>query len=169
MSEQYCAVSKLLHDLEWQRHVTIHRALRDSDVYFGQPPILDALAERGVCTQNELAKTLNVSPASVAVSLRRMQKSGLIEKEADAEDLRRNFVRLTEKGKAQHAYIHKCFAEIDRKLYAGFTEEDMETLRNMLSRLCENLAADLPKAQELTEMIKEEFCSGGDPCYGKTD
>lgn len=169
MSEQYRAVTKLLHDLEWWRHFTVHRALRDSDVYFGQPPILDALANSGVCTQNELAKTLNVSPASIAVSLRRMQKSGLIEKEADAEDLRRNFVRLTEKGKAQHAYIHDCFEEIDRKLYAGFTDAELEMLQSMLSRLCENLAADLPKAQELTEMIKEEFCSGGDPCYGKTD
>ncbi len=169
MSEQYCAVSKLLHDLEWWRHVTIHRALRDSDVYFGQPPILDVLAERGVCTQNELAKTLNVSPASVAVSLRRMQKSGLIEKEADAEDLRRNFVRLTEKGKAQHAHIHKCFEEIDRKLYAGFTENELAALRNMLLRLCGNLAADLPKTQALDDLIKEEFCAGGDPYHGQTD
>lgn len=169
MSEQYGAVSKLLHDLEWWRHMTIHRALRDSEVYFGQPPILDALAECGVCTQNELAKKLNVSPASVAVSLRRMQKSGLIAKEADAEDLRRNFVRLTEKGEAQHVYIHECFAELDRKLYAGFTEAELETLRDMLSRLCENLAVDLPKTQELDDFMKEEFCSGGDPCYGQTD
>lgn len=169
MTEQYHTLSKLFHDLEWERHLTVHRALRDSEVYFGQPPILDVLAERGVCTQNELAKALNVSPASVAVSLRRMQKSGLVEKEADAEDLRRNFVRLTEKGKAQHEFIHKCFGEIDRKLYAGFTEEELTTLQEMLARLCGNLAADLPQAQELTEMMKEEFCAGGDPCYGKTD
>lgn len=169
MTEQYHTLSKLLHDLEWERHLTVHRALRDGEVYFGQPPILDVLADRGVCTQNELAKTLNVSPASVAVSLRRMQKSGLIEKEADAEDLRRNFVRLTEKGKAQRDYIHQCFEEIDRKLYAGFTDAELETLQSMLARLCGNLAADLPQAQELTEMMKEEFCTGGDPCYGKTD
>lgn len=169
MSEQYRAVSKLLHDLEWRRHFTVHRALRDSGVYFGQPPILDALADCGVCTQNELAKALNVSPASVAVSLRRMQKSGLIEKEADAKDLRRNFVRLTEKGKAQHDYIHQCFEEIDRKLYAGFSAEELETLQCLLSRLCGNLSADLPKAQEISEIMKEDFCSGGDPYHGKTD
>lgn len=169
MPEQQQIISKLLHDLEWWRHFTIYRALRDSDVYFGQPPILDALAECGVCTQNELAKTLNVSPASVAVSLRRMQKSGLIEKEADSEDLRRNFVRLTEKGKAQHAYIHECFEEMDRKIYAGFTGAELETLQGLLVRLCRNLAADLPQEQALAEMLTEEFCSGGDPCYGKTD
>lgn len=169
MTEQYQTVSRLLHDLEWERHLVVHRALRDSEVYFGQPPILDALAECGVCTQNELAKALNVSPASVAVSLRRMQKSGLIEKEADADDLRRNFVRLTEKGKAQHEFIHKCFGEINRKLYAGFTEEELTTLQEMLARLCGNLAADLPQTQAFSEMMKEEFCTGGDPCYGKTD
>lgn len=169
MSEQYRAVSKLLHDLEWWRHVTVHRALRDSEVYFGQPPILDALAERGVCTQNELAKALNVSPASIAVSLRRMQKSGLIEKEADSEDLRRNFVRLTDKGKAQYAYIHGCFEEIDRKLYMGFTEAELETLQSMLFRLCENLSTDFPQSAKLHDLIQEEFCTGGDPCYGKTD
>ena len=79
-------VSKKLHDLEFCRHYVVRRALKDSGVYFGQPPILDYLAKNGTGTQNEIAKALYVSPASVSVSLRRMQKAGLIEKAADETD-----------------------------------------------------------------------------------
>ncbi len=32
-------VSKKLHDLEFCRHYAVRRALKDSGVYFGQPPI----------------------------------------------------------------------------------------------------------------------------------
>ncbi len=169
MSNRYCTVSKRLHDLEWWRHYTIHRALKDSDVYFGQPPILDWLSAHDACTQNGLAKGLNVSPASIAVSLRRMQKSGLVEKVTDENDLRRNLVSLTEKGRAQREYIHNCFEEIDRKLYAGFSDAELETLEALLARLCANLAADLPDGQGFPRLLEEELYSGGDPCHGQTD
>ncbi len=144
-------VSKKLHDLEFCRHYAVRRALKDSGVYFGQPPIL------------------NVSPASVSVSLRRMQKSGLIEKAADETDLRCNRMNLTEKGREQHEYIHGCFEEIDRNLYAGFSDEELATLETMLTRLCENLKTILPAGKKMEEIMQEELEFGGACRHGQTD
>lgn len=169
MENRQKTVSKKLHDLEWCRHYVVRHALKDSGVYFGQPPILDFLAENGTGTQNELARALNVSPASVSVSLRRMQKSGLIEKVADETDLRCNRMSLTGKGREQCAYIHGCFDEIDRKLYAGFSEEELQTLEAYLTRLCCNLTATLPEGTGMEEIMREEICLGGAPENGKTD
>ena len=84
--------------LECVKRFTMHNMLKDSGVYFGQPPILDFLEKNGVCTQNELAKALEVSPASIAVSIKRMQKNGVVEKIADENDLRCNRISLTGKG-----------------------------------------------------------------------
>ena len=162
-------VSKKLHDLEICRHYVVRRALKDSGVYFGQPPILEYLAQYGAATQNELAKALNVSPASVSVSLRRMQKSGLIEKAADETDLRCNRMNLTEKGREQHEYIHGCFEEIDRKLYAGFSAAELETLESLLTRLCDNLAASLLAGKGIEEVMQEEMEFGGAFANGETD
>jgi len=169
LKDRQKTVSRKLHDLEWCRHYVVRNALKDSGVYFGQPPILDFLAENGTGTQNELARALNVSPASVSVSLRRMQKSGLIEKVADESDLRCNRMSLTEKGREQYAYIHGCFDEIDRKLYAGFSEDELQTLEAYLTRLCCNLTAALPEGKGIEEIMREEIGLGGVPENGKTD
>ena len=162
-------VSKKLHDLEFCRHYAVRRALKDSGVYFGQPPILDYLANNGTGTQNDIAKALYVSPASVSVSLRRMQKAGLIEKAADETDLRCNRMSLSEKGREQHEYIHGCFEEIDRKLYAGFSDEELATLETMLTRLCENLKTILPAGKKMEEIMQEELEFGGACRHGQTD
>lgn len=169
MENRQRSVSKKLHDLECCRHYVIRRALKDSGVYFGQPPILEYLAQYGAATQNELARALNVSPASISVSLRRMQKSGLIEKAADETDLRCFRLSLTEQGREQHEYIHGCFEEIDRKLYAGFSDAELETLETLLARLCDNLSASLLAGKGIEEIMEEEMQFGGACKHGQTD
>ncbi|MGN0571385.1 MAG: MarR family winged helix-turn-helix transcriptional regulator [Candidatus Fimenecus sp.] len=162
-------MSKKIHDLEWCRHYVVRRALKDSGVYFGQPPILDYLAQNGSGTQNEIAKALHVSPASVSVSLRRMQKAGLIEKATDETDLRCNRMSLTQKGNEQHEYIHGYFEEIDRRLYADFSAAELETLERLLTRLCDNLMTMLPAGKKLEEIMEEEMQFGGACRHGKAD
>lgn len=168
MSKQTCEVSRRLHDLEMQKAFVVRQALKNGDVYFGQPPILDWLFSHNACTQNEIANGLNVSPASVAVSLRRMQKSGIVEKTVDENDLRRNLVSLTEKGKAQQEFVHKCFEDIDRKLFAGFGEEELQTLSDMLKRLCDNLAPELPAGKDVHTLLQEE-CFKEETYHGEID
>lgn len=169
MSEQYKAVSARLHDLEWLRNSVTHRIIKDREIHFGQPPILVCLLENGTCTQNELAKTLNVSPASVAVSLKRLQKSGLVEKVADQADLRCNRISLTEKGRREIEYVHKCFDEIDNTLFAGFSEAELSALCGYLDRLCKNLSADIPSDKPSLCLMQENLCKGGDASHGEAD
>lgn len=85
-----------MNRLDCYKRYAMHKMLRDSGVYFGQPPVLDYLSEHGECSQKELSDGINVSPASVAVSVKRMQKSGLITKISDENDLRCNRIALTE-------------------------------------------------------------------------
>lgn len=168
MPTQYMELAGKLRALEWYRHYVTHRALKNSDVYFGQPPVLDYLAEHGASTQSDLVRALNVSPASVAVSVRRMQKSGLLTKTADETDLRCNRISLTEKGREQRDYIHACFDQIDEKLFAGFTKAELDALGGYLDRLCRNISEDVPKEKSIFKLMEEEFCNGGDP-HGTTD
>lgn len=86
-----------MNKLDCYKRYAMHKMLRDSGVYFGQPPVLDYLNEHGECSQKELSDGINVSPASVAVSVKRMQKSGLITKISDENDLRCNRIALTER------------------------------------------------------------------------
>ena len=60
-------INQKMQKLECYKRYIVHRSLQGSDVYFGQPPILDYLTGHGECTQKELSDAIGVSAASVAV------------------------------------------------------------------------------------------------------
>ena len=68
----------------------------------GNPVLLFLLKEREgqVSSQKELSDAMRISPASVAVSLKSLERGGYVEKLSDEKDQRRKAVRLTDKGRA---------------------------------------------------------------------
>lgn len=153
----YKHISQNLMELECYRRYLTHVLLRNSGIYFGQPPIIKYLCENGTCTQNELAKAMNVSPASVAVSVKRMQKSGLIDKVCDENDLRCNKISITEKGRELDALINSRFDELDKKMYGGFTEEELIRFNSYIERITDNLSKDAPDKSRMFEIMHKEF------------
>ena len=70
----------------------------------GNPMLLFILSkglEEGAVlpSQKQLAQWLHVSPATVANSLKSLERGGYVHKEPDAQDARRNRVSITEKGR----------------------------------------------------------------------
>lgn len=108
-------------------------------LYPGQTRILHFIAEYNGSTQNELADLLGVTPPSIAVSIKRMQKAGLVEKAADDADMRINRIYVTEKGKKIHIESMSDFMMCDDRLLKGFTPEEIERLGEYLTRIEANL------------------------------
>lgn len=139
----------------------MQKAANDCGLYRGQPPILEYLKLHNGCSQKQLATALQVSPASVAVSIRRMEKSGLLQKENSASDLRCNHIRITEKGEQVLSLAHTQLSKIDNRLFEGFSDTDIETLTALLGRCVRNLSdgeAVLPEVfrKKFNENIKGE-------------
>ncbi len=90
-------------------------------------------------SQKELCEILGLSPSTVAISLKRMEKAGLIEKKQDERDLRKNVVTLTKKG---HHIIVQCkevFAKVERELFLGFDDKEKDQLKIYYKRMINNL------------------------------
>lgn len=151
-----------MNRLDCYKRYAMHKMLRDSGVYSGQPPVLDYLSEHGECSQKELSDGINVSPASVAVSVKRMQKSGLITKISDENDLRCNRIALTENGKQRTEYIHSQFDKLDKRMFKGFTKEELSLLNSFLNRLIDNISEDAPSEKAIFEMMMKSHEKGGD-------
>lgn len=159
------ALINKMNKMECYKRYVIHNSLKKSEIYFGQPPVLEYLEEHGECTQKELSDAIGVSAASIAVSLKRMQKIGIVEKINDENDLRCNRITLTEKGREQLRITRECFDNIDRKMFGGFSEDELSTYENFLDRIIMNLSPDIPKGKNLMELFHEEMKShskGGD-------
>ena len=112
----------------------------------GNPVLLFLLKEREgqVSSQKVLSDALRISPASVAVSLKSLERGGYVEKLSDEKDQRRKAVRLTDKGRAALETCFSIFQGVDRRMLDGFTPEEMEQVRAFHLRMLRNLRNSLP-------------------------
>nr|MDD6335335.1 MarR family transcriptional regulator [bacterium] len=137
------AESQLVHPklarLTRLANIMDREALSAIQVSLGQPDILLFLSEHDGAMQNDLAQALSLRPASVAVTLKRMERCGLLHREPDRLDLRVSRVFLSEKGKALLAQIESIRQQTDERLLAGFTDEEKAQLDGLLSRMMDNL------------------------------
>lgn len=135
-----------------ERHI-VDRLLEEKGIYFGQPPILCYLSKNPNATQKDIADSLGISPASVAVSVKRMEKTGIISRETDKDDARRNNLSLTEKGRELEKYARQTFSGVDSAKISGFTEEEIHLMLSLIQKMNDNLRTAFP---EKTKRIKQK-------------
>ena len=131
-----------LHKLELVRKLYHQKETHEYKLYFGQMPILNYIASNPGCTQVEIANWMQVSPASVALSTKRLQKSGYIVKEVDPDNLRCKRLYLTEDGKRTRELAFERLGQLDKKMFDGFTDEEMVLLSQYLDRMTMNLTGE---------------------------
>lgn len=117
----------------------IHSVLEKYGAYPGQPPLLFILGEHSGLSQKELADKLHIKAATITIMLKRMEKAGLVERCADADDQRRIKVYLTDKGREMNAKAVKALEQIGDECFENFTEEEKILLRRLLLQMLDNL------------------------------
>lgn len=113
--------------------------LENSGIHRAQHRLLITLSEKSFASQVELARYLEVSPATIAVSLKTLKREGLIVQRMREEDNRRNFVELTEKGRKHVEESYEFFDALDQQMYQGFTLEEKQRLCDYLDRIYNNI------------------------------
>lgn len=108
-------------------------------LYRGQPPLLFILIEQEGLTHTELAARLSVTPATVTIMLRRMEKAGFVQRRPDAEDQRVSRVYLTLAGRAIQAEMAAVLRAQAAETFAGFSVEELGLLQRLLARTRDNL------------------------------
>ena len=134
----------------------ISTASAAAGLYFGQPRLLEYVIEKNGCTQNELSEFLGVSPPSIAVSVKRLEKAGFLIREPDRDDMRRNRLSVTKEGAEALARFRSICKETDARLLAGFSEEERKTLVSYLQRLTENINSSDFSPEKMRELLEEE-------------
>lgn len=121
--------------------------LEKINIYPGQPPLLLVLHHSSGVTQKELAKKLNVTPPTIAVMLRRLEKYDLIEKKLDEKDRRVYRVYLSKKGKMMIGKLHEIMEELEKIVFNGFDEKEKETLKKFLDKMANNIKMSLERGK----------------------
>lgn len=129
-----------MHRLDLLRKIQSRNAFGPLGLHPGQPPLMHYIMAHPGCTQKEAADELDITPASAAASLKRLEKAGLVERKTDEKDARRNCLFITKEGKTRLEEHRKIIDALDEKMFAGFSEEDIAVFRRSCERMFDNLA-----------------------------
>ncbi len=134
-----CVVIRL-EKLHLIRRILRQKGTMNFPLYPGQLHLLEYVKAKEGCTQAEVAKSLMITPASVALSTKRMVKAGLLEKRMDADNLRYKRLYITEKGKQFSLRCREVFNKMDTVMLQGFTQDEINNLNGYIDRFIKNLA-----------------------------
>ena len=140
----------LKYGLEFTRVIRMYYGrmqakLAEVGLYRGQPPILGLLHQHDGMSQKEMARALNLSPATMTVTLKRMEKAGLVRREMDEHDQRILRVHLSEQGKQMWIKSSEELRSVTEELMEGITPEERKQMQGYLRRIARNMERAVEK------------------------
>lgn len=130
---------RLLGEVVRLHFALTHSNLEKEGLYPGQPPLLYALHHHGGLSQKDIAKKLNLKPATITVMIKRLEKSGFIIKTPDEKDRRVSRIYLTDKGTKACESLKSIVNKIDNICLNNFSKEELENLSFLLNKVKINL------------------------------
>jgi DNA-binding MarR family transcriptional regulator len=132
-------IGEIFFQIHRLRHIRFSEIIKALGISPRQIPILKHLYKSGSLNQRQLSEKIRVSPASIALMLKKMQTNGLIDKTPDLTDRRFFSVSLTGKGKEIIERFGKIRKNIDMISVEGLSNEEKQQLHMLLSSVLQNL------------------------------
>lgn len=146
MEERYRRLVKRQMQISRRRHRIIERSLLDIGIHSSQHFALMYLSNHsGAVSQVQLAELLNVTPASVARTLKSLEAGEYIRRSDAADDGRRNEITITDKGRYVVETSRRIFDRIDRYTFEGLSEAELALLERMQERILRNIDSQMEK------------------------
>ena len=110
------------------------------DAFSGeQGKILFVLWQKDKINQKELATETGLAKNTITVMLEKMEKNNLIRRITDENDKRKSLVILTDYAKSLKKSFDEISDEMLKKVYKGFSEEEIDKYEEYLHRIIRNL------------------------------
>jgi MarR family transcriptional regulator for hemolysin len=116
----------------------LERHLSQAGTSFGTWTVLAMLEGRGPMVQRVLATSLGIEGPTLTRHLERLEELGLIRRNRAGADRRYALVDLTPAGQALCHELDAIARAANDQLLAGFSEDEITQLKNMLQRLTGN-------------------------------
>src|SRR5436190_10280977 len=109
--------------------------IRPAGVAIGQWAVLLCLWARDGMTQAELSRMVAIEPPTVARTIDRMVRDGLVTRALDPNDGRLSRIYLTERGRSLRDELVPLAAAVNDEILNGLTASEARTLRRLLTKL----------------------------------
>lgn len=107
----------------------------------GQFAQLLALYEQDGVSQSELCRAVQIDQSTMALTLRRMERDGLVSRRPSQQDKRQIEIWLANRARALEATLVACAQNANAAATAGISEGDLATAQRVIAQLIGNLTA----------------------------
>lgn len=119
--------------------ILVQDYLNKLHLYKGQPRILFVLEKSPEISQQKLSEVLNISKEATSVSIRRLEKTGFIERRECSKDRRIKLLSLSDHGKKVVEELRLNFDKIDSYMFTGLEKEELLELERLLLKMNKSL------------------------------
>jgi len=127
-------------------------------IHPGQMALLKLLYARNGLKQSEICKALNIKPSTAAVSVKRLEKSGLVERRPDEKDQRVSRVYITERTREAGLRVFELLMENEKMLLQGFNETEVCLLKRFLQQILDNMELLPGKDEKIKQEETTRLC-----------
>jgi DNA-binding MarR family transcriptional regulator len=117
----------------------LRREIAGYGVVPGQFPALLNLYQEDGLTQVELTRRVGIEQPTMANTLQRMERDGLIERVTDPHDRRRTRIHLTRHARQLESRLANAGHDVNTRAAAGLQPDELATFVKTLARLAGNL------------------------------
>jgi MarR family transcriptional regulator, organic hydroperoxide resistance regulator len=101
--------------------------------------ILGSLMARGPLPMSEIGRIIDKDKSTITALVNKLIKRGYVEKKSEPADSRISLIALTRKGMALKPHFQLIAQRLRAQSYKGITDDERETLFNLLTKLSTNL------------------------------
>ena len=105
----------------------------------GQPKVLEYLLAVGESNQKAIADHCEIEPSTVGTILGRMERDGLIRREAVSRDARLKRIVVTDKALAYRQAVMADILGLEGELTRGIAPEDMDVFFRVMEQMLDNM------------------------------
>ncbi len=124
----------LINDLARRFAGALQTRIKPMGLSTGVFPIMVQLWEEDGLTQAELVRRIGIEQATMANTLARMQRNGLIDRRPSRADGRAHEVRLTEKGQKLEAPAIEAALTVNASALSGLSPDERAQFLELLSK-----------------------------------
>ena len=134
------SVMSLIRKIDQRVKAGIDARFKEHDLTFSQSQILHFLSNNGgSASQKQLQEYMKVSHPTIVGLVKRLESHSFVTTKVDEKDKRNKIVTATEEAAKFKQELIDTIQHTDEVMYRNVTEEEMQQLKELLSKINSNL------------------------------
>ena len=101
--------------------------------------VMKPLMEADGLTQLDLVKITKLKAPTISITLRNMEREGIVRREKNDNDRRETHVFITDKGREMHAKVLEAFDKAEKAMLEGISDTELAAVEALMEKMTANL------------------------------